>query len=211
MSYVEFTCPACPQDVTESQEYCPKCGTKLEWENADFTAPPKSNNPLAKGIAFVLVFGAIFGVGYYFINSTVNSVTKSLSSNSAPTIPLISGGIGTEVADGQFTFKVLGAPKCQETGTSRICRVNLLVSNHSKTAGDFFDSNQKLADGSGNLYTVSSSSSMSGDEFGFTMKTLNPGFSLQGILVFEVPTLVIPTELVVHDSAFSDGAGISLS
>ena len=181
------------------------------WQETNESVETKASNKVGeKALASVISALIVFGVAYYFIHSAVHSVTQSLSPNATPKIPSPTGKVGVQVAYGQLTFDLVSQYTCVATASSQVCKFHILVTNNSSTSADFFDSNQKLADTDGKLYSLSSSTDANGDQFGISMKTLNPGFSLEGYLIFEVPAGVSLSELIVHDSVFSDGAGIGL-
>jgi hypothetical protein len=67
-----------------------------------------------------------------------------------------------------------------------------------------------LSDTEGNLYDVDSTTDENGNDLVADWVTLNPNFKVERYLYFQVVTSKKISELIVHDSAFSNGAGIKL-
>lgn len=131
------------------------------------------------------------------------------------------GKVGVPVRDGKFEFTV----KSINCGVSRVgtneylmktpqgqyCLLNLSVKNIGNQAQSLLSSNQKLlsdgktysADDTATLYAAATGSS--------TWYTdINPGNSVEGVIVFDLPKDVTPRVANLHDSAFSSGVIIKL-
>jgi hypothetical protein len=85
--------------------------------------------------------------------------------------------------------------------------LHLTVSNIGDRTQSFFASNQKLSIG-GNEFSANDSAAMWTQSMNVA---INPGNSIQAVVSFDVPASNADNGvLMVHDSAFSGGAKISL-
>ena len=212
-------CSNCKGKLKITDKFCPACGTdsaknvrNIDNESKTYGAQiDEGRVAVIKIISFLLVFGVLFAGGYYVVNSFGKSLVTAFDPNATPTIPEVSGPIGSEVKDGQLTFLLKESPSCKNYSESKICKFHLKVSNHSSTAIEFFASNQKLADSMNRIYDSIKSADMNGDDFAFEMQNLNPNFYTEGYIYFEVTKNATLSKLIVHDSIFSSGASINLN
>ena len=214
-----MTCFKCKAEIETGKKFCAECGSSIELDFVELhnstkiegseTVSKKSSAGLAAVLTVLAIFVGIFFGAYSLINSGVQSVTESFSPDASPSIPETSGTLGQQVQDGQMTFQLNNMPKCFESGSNKLCRFDVSVFNHSKTAATFFDSNQKLVDSSGNFYDAASPYMRSDYSADFVMRELNPGLSARGYIFFELPQSVTPTKLILHDSVFSGGVAVS--
>ncbi len=128
-------------------------------------------------------------------------------------------GIGTAVRDGKFEFTVTQV----ETGVPRIgddmfgqdaqgqfVLLHVTVANIGTEAQYFDGSSQKLLDTVGRTHSADSAAAIYlGDTESF-LNQINPGNSVDGIVVFDVPTDAVPATAELHDSAFSGGVPVAL-
>jgi hypothetical protein len=130
-------------------------------------------------------------------------------------------GIGDAVRDGKFEFvvksvdcgeTVLGNNEfLQEEAQGEFCILDVTVKNIGDEPQTFFGSDQLVFNEAGQKYNNDSSAEFALDADGDTwLEEINPGNSLAGKIVFDVPvdTKLVKAEL--HDSAFSDGVEVSL-
>ena len=205
-------CFNCKAEIETGKKFCSDCGASIELEfPEDEKVPtPKANNSIAKVLVVLAIFGVVFYGAYSIIGSGIDSGTSSFAPDATPAIPEASGGIGDQVSDGQMTFLLNSEPKCFENGNSKLCRFDLSVFNHSKTAATFFDSVQKLVDADGNFYDAAQPYMRDDYSVDFSMKELNPGMGIRGYLFYELPSSISPTKLVLHDSMFSSGTAVDI-
>lgn len=128
--------------------------------------------------------------------------------------------IGTPVRDGKFEFTAK-AIECDKpsVGTNeyltkvaqgQYCLLSITVKNIGNEKQSLFSFNQKLlkdkfeysADDTATIYVAPQGNSWFSD--------INPGNSVEGTIVFDVPKDVTPTLAEFHDSAFSSGVTVSL-
>ncbi|MEV4274916.1 DUF4352 domain-containing protein [Actinoplanes xinjiangensis] len=129
-------------------------------------------------------------------------------------------GLNQPAADGDFQFTVTGV-KCgvSRVGTSllgqaaqgQFCLISVQVKNIGKEAQTFLDSAQKAYDAKKVEYSVDSSAAIyaNGDQQ-ILFAEINPGNTVKGKLVFDVPDGTKLTSLDLHDSPFSGGIRVSL-
>ncbi|MDQ0425560.1 DUF4352 domain-containing protein [Cellulomonas iranensis] len=128
-------------------------------------------------------------------------------------------GIGTPVRDGKFEFTVTGV----EPGVTRVgddvfgqdaqglfLLVHVAVTNIGDEAQYFDGSSQKLTDTQGRTHSADTGAAIYlGDAQSF-LNQINPGNSVQGTVVFDVPADAAPATVELHDSPFSGGVEVTL-
>lgn len=127
-------------------------------------------------------------------------------------------GPGTPVRDGAFEFVVtevetglesVGEGLTREEPQGQFVLVHLSVSNIGDGAQSFFDGNQKLVDDRGRTHETSSAAIWLEDN-DLWVNDINPGNTVEGVLLFDIPEDAMPAQLELHDSAFSGGVTVDL-
>lgn len=128
-------------------------------------------------------------------------------------------GIGDAVRDGKFEFVVTGVEDggtevgnefLSEQAQGRFQLVHITVTNIGDEAQMMFDSNQKVRDEQGRTFEVDSMAGIYLDDNDIWLEDINPGNTVTGTLVFDMPEGATPVEIDLHDSAFSGGVTVSL-
>ena len=130
-------------------------------------------------------------------------------------------GVGDAVRDGDFEFVVqgvqcgvetLGEDFLEETAQGQYCVVTVDVSNIGDEAQTFFADNQILLDAEGREFSADSGAAFAANpDADSIFSEVNPGNALSGVEVpFDVPVDAQPSEIELHDSAFSGGVRVSL-
>ena len=128
-------------------------------------------------------------------------------------------GIGTPARDGKFEFTVTSV----ESGVARVgddvfgkdaqgqfTLVHVTVTNIGDKAQYFDGSSQKLVDAQGRTHSADGSAAIYlGDAESF-LNQINPGNTVQGTVVFDIPADATPVSLELHDSPFSGGVTVSV-
>lgn len=176
------------------------------------TAPPKKV-PRKLWIGVAVVFAIFVIAGISDNEASMKSVTTSSSSSTAaaalraPTQAISQPGAA--VRDGQFEFRVLGVDRAKsfggETAKGEFVVVTLHVENTGNDARSFFGGNQKLVDSEGRQYAADGSAM-----FGEASGDINPGFSIETHLAYDVVPGTVVRSLVCHDSMFSGGGSIAV-
>jgi hypothetical protein len=128
------------------------------------------------------------------------------------------------VSDGKFAFtvnkftcgeKTVGANQyAQVNAQGQFCRMNLTVKNTGDESQTLSDSAQVVYDAQGKKYSADSSADIyaSNDNSATStwLNNINPGNSVTGDILFDVPAGTTPVTAELHDSSFSGGAKVSL-
>lgn len=128
--------------------------------------------------------------------------------------------LGEPVRDGKFEFTVtkvqcgvksVGSKLTGETAQGQFCLVTMTVKNIGAEARTFTAGNQKAHGPAGVVYDSNTLASLdaNGDSRAF-LNDINPGNSVTGVVVFDIPADATLTAVEVHDSAFSGGTTITL-
>jgi hypothetical protein len=177
---------------------------------------------LALGLAVPVVLGSVLAARSYYSDDVATTKVTTVTRPqlpSAPTPAQRTNGIGQPASDGRFTFTVLGMHEggttvgdnqyTRMTAQGRYLMIDLRISNTGTTPQTFDSSNQKLLDSENKQYESDYRAENRNNDQGSSIQ-INPGNTVDQTLVFDLPNGVVPTKLVVHDSAFSGGAPILL-
>jgi hypothetical protein len=127
-------------------------------------------------------------------------------------------GLNSAVRDGKFEFTVtqvepgvksVGSHYSHSTAQGQFVLVHVTVRNIGDRPQRFSDDNQKLLNASGQQF--SSDSTAAGRLDADTWVEINPGNSIDTIVVFDIPADMVPAAIQLHDSAFSRGVRVPLS
>lgn len=150
--------------------------------------------------------------------STNNDKKLTKANNSEVTV----AKLGEPARDGQFEFVVksvtCGKPSVTDSSgfatknaQGQYCLVDLTVKNIGDKQQYFTESDQKLLSPSGQQYSADTTATLynsnSSDVF---LSQINPGNSVQGIIVFDIPKEQSAANAELHDSAFSNGIKVEL-
>jgi Domain of unknown function (DUF4352) len=128
-------------------------------------------------------------------------------------------GIGDEAVDGDFTFVVssvengppiIGTADFGAEPQGKFFLVTMTVTNNGDAPGSFFGDNQYLIDTEGRKASADTEAGIYLDEAQSFYEEINPGNSLTGVVVFDIPVDAVPASLELHDSAFSGGVTVAL-
>ncbi len=129
-------------------------------------------------------------------------------------------GLNTPVEKGKFEFTVVAVENLgTEIGTAplttkaqgQFVKLDIKVNNISKSAETFLVNYIKLEDAEGRTFDADGSASIYlGADASTWISQINPGNTLEGPVVFDIPADAVPTKLIVNDSAFGEGKTINL-
>ncbi|MEV6961913.1 DUF4352 domain-containing protein [Streptomyces sp. NPDC051207] len=127
-------------------------------------------------------------------------------------------GLGDPVRDGKFQFTVTRIqPGVQQIGgefgkdaQGQFILVHVTVSNIGNESQLFDGSAQKLFDTKNREFSADTEAAIYLDESKSFLNEINPGNTVEGIVVFDVPKYVMPVKLRLHDSLFSGGVTVAL-
>ncbi|WP_063813100.1 DUF4352 domain-containing protein [Herbidospora daliensis] len=130
-------------------------------------------------------------------------------------------GIGDTVRDGDFAFKVTKVEKglaqvgegfLVSEAQGQYVLIHVTVKNIGTESQMFSDSSQKLVDTKGRQFDADSGAAALGlKNSNSFLNSINPGNSVKGILLFDVPRNITLTSVELHDSIFSEGVEVSLT
>lgn len=173
-------------------------------------------------LVVLAIIGGIAGGGKPSSSTASSSDSKSTETTASGKKAETIAKIGESARDGKFEFTVNSA-KCGETsvGTNeylqakaqgQFCRVNMSIKNIGNEAQSMFADNQKLVDSASKEYSYDSEATIYAAPSGGSTwyDQINPGNSVTGDILFDVPAGVTPVTAVLHDSAYSGGVKVSL-
>jgi hypothetical protein len=146
------------------------------------------------------------------------------SATSTPAKGPAAGRIGTPVRDGKFEFTVksmkcgvrqVGPQYFEHKAQGRFCLVTMTAENIGSDPQTLFDANQKGFVGT-KSYAADSEAGFSanvgsdGNPTDVWINEINPGNSVTGVMVWDLPAGAKLTKLELHDSAFSGGVEVTL-
>lgn len=186
--------------------------------------PPKKKTSVWPWVAVVLIvlvmFSACLSAGEDLRSngSDSTSVSRRPAPAAAPAPKDNIQPLGSEVRDGKFAFRVtdvsapvtkVGSGWSEETAKGEFIIISLDVTNTGNEPRDYSDSNQILFDDRGREFASDSNAADALDSETWEVD-LNPGFTIQVKVVFDVPAGTVPAVLELHDSSLSSGAKVAL-
>lgn len=150
-------------------------------------------------------------------NSSGNGSGVTKSEDKAATV----AKLNEAARDGKFEFIVKGV-ECGKTtiGTNQyltknaqgqFCLMTINVKNVGNEAQGFFGSNQKLLNAQNQQYAADDAAGVYVDQnYSTLFSNINPGNSVEGVIVFDIPKDQTPVTAQLHDSAFSGGVKVNL-
>jgi len=171
-------------------------------------------------IPIVLVALAIGSRGVSSESDNSSSQGQSQSQSPTSSSDVKTPGFGDKVSDGNFEFTVKSA-KCGigQVGDSTLgkkaqgqyCEIAVTVTNIGNEAATMFTDNQTVFDDKGRKFSPDSGAMIYLPEENSPWLTdINPGNTLKGILLFDVPEGITLDHIELHDSMYSDGVSVSL-
>lgn len=135
--------------------------------------------------------------------------------------PATTAKLNEAARDGKFEFVVKGV-ECGKTtiGTNeylkkdaqgQFCLMTVSVKNIGNEAQGFFGSNQKLLNAESQQFAADDTAGAYLDQnYSTLFSNINPGNSVEGVIVFDIPKGQTPVFAQLHDSALSDGVKVAL-
>lgn len=172
----------------------------------------------------VLIFVAVvtvIGLGTSESQQTTTNTTTNTNSTEQPKPEVTTAKLGEPARDGKFEFTVKGVD-CGKTrvgdtyfgkdAQGEFCFVNVTIKNIGNEAQSLFAENQYVYDAAGKRYSADSEASIYGSSQGSTWyDQINPGNSVSGAIIFDVPKGTKLTSAELHDSALSNGVKVQLN
>jgi hypothetical protein len=182
----------------------------------------KASRPFYKKKRFVLL--AVIVVIVIIVIATKSGGGSSSSSSSASGGASSSGtktvGLNQPARDGKFEFTVtgvdcskntIGNDPVSTTANGVFCIVSMNVKNIGDQAQTLDATSQYGYDAQGKKYSTDTKSEFYlPNQGGALFNQLNPGSSVSGQIVYDVPAGTKLTKLELHDSSFSGGVDVNL-
>jgi uncharacterized protein DUF4352 len=182
--------------------------------------PPKKRKKwpfIVGGVVLVMILGCVgmftlFGIG---AKKVADDLDNNVQGKNA-----VAGKMNTPATDGKFQFTVTGM-KCGvdsvgpegfgQKAQGEFCLVSVSIKNVGQSAEVFNDSSQKAYDKANTEYSVDSGAAIyaNGDASTF-LEQINPGNTVKGKLVFDVPQGTKLASVVLHESMYTAGVKIPL-
>ena len=132
----------------------------------------------------------------------------------------VTDGIGREYRDGKFAFTVtkvrkgvgrVGNEYAGSDAQGQFVLVHITVENIGDEARMFDGTNQTLVDTEGREFQADTEAAIwSNEETKSFLEQINPGNSVKGVVIFDVPKDVKIKSIELHDSMFSGGVTVPL-
>lgn len=130
--------------------------------------------------------------------------------------------VGQPVRDGKFEFTAnslkcgeasIGSQYLNKTAQGQFCRLNLTVKNIGNEAQSLDSSSQYLFNAAGQKYAADGTATLYAEPSGASStwySDVNPGNSVTGNIIFDIPKDQTPAMAGLHDSAFSGGVKVNV-
>jgi hypothetical protein len=208
-------CRNCGVQIDSSDPFCVNCGAKAGPTNSISPRPAKRGT----WSVLVLVLGAFFLV---WVLIDTQSSRSSKVENSAPEAPavaaqetpaVVSHKMNETVQVGVWSYEVtrvrwvssIGSDYTRELPDAKFLLVDLLIRNDDRTPSTLAP--LKLIDAENREFDESSKGALLDGSFGL-LKSVNPGVTSRGTVVFDVPegkyVLRVPGGFASHKSATID-------
>lgn len=171
------------------------------------------------------VFGALVLIGIIATaagGSDSKSTSSTGSSSSKQEASARTAKVGDAVRDGKFEFTVqsvecgkasVGANQyLTKTAQGQYCLLKLSIKNIGDEKQSLLSSNQYLFNSGGQKYSADDTATIynSPNTSSTWYNDINPGNSVTGEIVFDLPKDQTPVNAELHDSAFSNGVKVNL-
>lgn len=205
-------CKSCQTDIDDKAKKCPNCKSdQRNW----FVRHKILTVFLA--IIVLAILGSALGGG---TDSSSSSQTNTASKETEKETPKELAKIGAPVRDGKFEFVVksiqCGVPNVGESFTTKTaqgqyCLLTVSVKNIGDVPQSLFSGNQFLYNAENQKYSADDSATFSVANSTTTWYSdINPGNSVEGVIVFDLPKDKVPVTAELHDSIASNGVKVSL-
>jgi len=170
-------------------------------------------------IIAIAVIANVAGGGDKTKTTTANSTGSAVTKTEAKTVA--TAKLNEAARDGKFEFVVksvacgttsVGGQYLNKTAQGQYCLATVSVKNIGDKQQYFSESDQKLLNASGLQYSPDTTATLynSSDSSDVFLAQINPGNSVEGVLVFDIPKDQTPVSAELHDSSMSTGVKVNL-
>jgi len=172
-------------------------------------------------VVLLAIIGGAAGGGKKSTSTTASNSTTKQTTTKTETKDQ-TARIGDTARDGKFEF-VVKSVQCGQpsVGTNQyltkqaqgqFCLLTVTVKNIGTEAQYFDASSQYMYDAAGNKFSADSQASSYANPDGSTfLNQINPGNSVSGVIVFDLPKDKTPTTAELHDSSLSGGVKVTIN
>lgn len=209
--------------------------SQLAWQPVNPPAPPVpsaaapppakrswfARHKILTGLGVLVLLGVLMTA----LNGGGNTAATTNASGSKASTAAVApeagaaAGLNTAVRDGKFEFTVtkvkagvasVGSEFLAEKAQGQFVLVSITVKNIGDEAQTLVDSEQKVTDTSGRTFSPNSAAGVYIEGNSVLFSEINPGNSLKGILVYDMPKGAKAAQIELHDSMLSDGVTVKL-
>lgn len=166
-------------------------------------------------LAVILGCGALSLAGVFAVGKAASDASNNQKGNNAA-----AGQMNKSSVDGKFQFTVTGM-QCGvdsvgpdgfgQKAQGEFCLVSVQVKNVGKSAEVFNDFSQRAYDAKGTEFSPDSGAGIYVNKDSSTfLESINPGNTVKGKLVFDVPKGAKLASVVLHESEFTAGVKVPL-
>jgi hypothetical protein len=220
MSYQPPPPPPYGQDPQYGQQ--PVSGSPGQFGYAPQQPPKKRKKwPWIVGILSLVMIGGCVGAfallagGAKVVSDAAGEMDENQQGKNAS-----AGEMGKPAKDGKFQFTVtkmkcgvasVGPDGLGQQAQGEFCLIDVQIKNVAGSAEVFNDSSQQATDAKGAVYSVDSGAAIyaNGDASTF-LEEINPGNTVKGKLVFDVPKNTKLTAVILHESMYTAGVKVPL-
>jgi hypothetical protein len=166
-------------------------------------------------LAVLIGCGALSLAGVFAVGKAASDLSDNSTGKNAAT-----GQMNKPAVDGKFQFTVtamhcgvasVGPDDFGHQAQGEFCLVNVQVKNVGKSAEVFNDFSQKGYDAAGTEFSADSGAGIYVNKDSSTfLESINPGNTVKGSLVFDVPKGSKLASVVLHESEFTAGVKVPL-
>lgn len=151
--------------------------------------------------------------------TTATSPSGAAKQADAPAPAAEAAKVGQKVRDGQFEFTVMKVQKgvksigdqyLNQKAQGQYVLVGVTVTNIGDKAQLLADSSQKVRDAKGREFSTDTAAGIYLEDNKVFLNEINPGNTVKGTLVFDMPKDAAPASIELHDSPFSGGVTVQL-
>lgn len=168
-------------------------------------------------IILLAIISSAAGGGNKTNNNSASSTTETKKTEDKPAEM---SKIGDAVRDGKFEFVVksvkcgnlsVGADYTTKTAQGQYCFLTVSVKNIGNEPQSLFSSNQYLYNAENQKYSADDEATYTaGGSAATWYSDINPGNSVEGVIVFDLPKDKTPVTAELHDSMASGGVKVTL-
>jgi hypothetical protein len=197
--------------------YPPQYGYPQQYPPQRFGTPPKPKKKLG-GLAWFLI---IVGAGLVVCGGGAAVIYGAVSAGKSASAPSKTANLNEPARDGKFEFVVksvscgnakVGDDTLGKTAQGQYCLVDLTIQNIGNSAQRFSSTNVKGESSGGAKFDTDTAAEIyANDQAQTFFEDINPGNTVHGTLVFDIPKQAQLEYVDLHDSVFSGGVRVKVS